>query len=509
MNNKENTSQERQKFEEIRDKYFINPRAVSSPEFLESVRSITKRLSTNSVSCQTESQSLIKPELALFTSSLIERFEKARNFDEKSMAQIHPNGCEPAILANMASTLKNNNIIVREVSPVESVMEDECIDWLNQEISGYNAQDSSGAIVTDGTLANITGLLIAREKLLNSKQKRSRVWNGRDPVVVLANELAHYSISKACSLLGTSDSIRVIKIPVDRERYCVRVDVLKEKISEFKNSGVPIMAIVAIAGETETGIVDPLKDIADIAEENKIYLHVDGAYGGPYVLSRKRELFTGIDRSNSLTIDPHKYLYTPYSTGSILFRDQQEHSLIERLSYDGKPYMFKSSTGKTFKERTANNHGQRKIEGSMGGHGPAGLWAVINTLGSQGIELLLNHNIETTQYAFNKLKGSRYFNVLCEPDLNTICIYPKLKSISSRPKLEKKLVEKTAEALEIERGVYISTTTLPSGDTDKRDLTVFRMVITHPYTEMEQVDLAIDGLHSAWEKVVKEYKEVI
>jgi len=506
MNNEiESNSREQEAFLSIRDSFFVDPRKPINPDFVQATRDIVEKLSTNE-STNNTTQSLPRSNILLFSDQLTERFVDARRFNEMSVGQIHPSGFEPAILAHIAATIKNNNTIVGEVSPVETVMENECLDWLNTEIAGYEPVKACGAIVEGGTAANTTGLLIAREKLLISGQG-GMMWNGKEPVAVLSNELAHYSISKACELLGPPGLIKLVKIPVDRESYAMKMDVLEAEISRCKREHMPIMAIVAVAGETETGIVDELDSIADLAGENKIYLHVDGAYGAAFNLSKRKELFKGMERGNSLTFDPHKYLYTPYQNGVILFRDQAEHSLIERFNADGDAYMFKpeKNDGGTFKERTMRNHGKRRLSGSSGGQAAASLWSVINTLGKDGIRLVLDHTIDVTDYAYRQLFGSSVFNTLCEPDLNTLCIYPKDKMILKDMNLEKKLLEETSKRMD-KKGIYISTTTLPANN-ETRDLTVFRLVITNPYTDKKEVDMAIEGLHVIWEEIISEYKK--
>jgi glutamate/tyrosine decarboxylase-like PLP-dependent enzyme len=502
----ESNSREQVAFLSIRDSFFIDPKKPINPDFVEATKNIVERLTTNKCPGNNTTKNSSQSDILLFTDRLTGRFVGARNFNELSMAQIHPSGCEPAILANLAATIKNNNTIVGEVSPVETVMENECLDWLNREIAGYEPVKACGAIVEGGTAANTTGLLIAREKLLIFGQN-GMVWNGREPVTVLSNELAHYSISKACEVLGPPGLIKLVKIPVDCESYAMKMDVLEAEISRCKRENMPIMAIVAVAGETETGIVDELDSIADLAGENDIYLHVDGAYGAAFNLSKRKELFKGMERSNSLTFDPHKYLYTPYPNGAILFQNQEEHSLIERFNADGDAYMFKpeKNDGGTFKERTMNNHGKRRLSGSFGGQASASLWSVINTLGKDGIKLVLDHTIDVTDYAYKQLFGSNLFNTLCQPDLNTLCIYPKNREILKDLDLEKRLVEETSKRMD-KRGIYISTTTLPFGEEKERRLTVFRMVITNPYTEQKQVNMAIEGLHGTWEEVISEYK---
>jgi len=499
MTNKIESRNQKQEFLDIRNEYFIDPTKLVNSDFIQAVGMVVRELSTNNFTDKNIDNSL-PSEILTFADTLITKLKDDRSFNEKSMAQLHPNGCKPAILAHIASTIKNNNTIVREVSPTESKWEDEVIDWLNKETAGYDIEKASGAIVSGGTEANKTGLLIAREKLLNKLNKISKNNQFNGEVAVLANELAHYSITKTCNELGFNKFIKLIKIPIDKERYNMNTVELKKEIIECNKRGMPIMAIVAVAGETETGMVDPLQEIADIANGEDIFLHIDGAYGAAYNLSRKKELFKGMNQSDSLVTDPHKYFYTPYPNGVILFRNQEDHALIEELNDDGNSYMFKPEHGNSFKERTTNSHGKRRISGSMGGQGAASLWAVKNKLGTHKLGIILNHNLDMTDYAYRKLVKSNEFNILCEPDLNTLCIYPKNKQITDDPDLEKQMLEKTSKKLD-EKGIYISTTTLPVDGGRERNLTVFRIVPTHPYTDKKEVDLVIDELHKIWGEV--------
>lgn len=424
-----------------------------------------------------------------FVIDLASRMQNSRHFNERSMAQLHPSGLMPAILAHEASTLRNNNTVAIESSPAETEMEKEAITWIVKNIAGYDPKLADGAITVGGTLANLSALLVARERL------SERGWDGRSTVTVLASEMAHYSIQKATNVLGPRGLITVTQIPLEKNGYKTDTAAVKDKIRDLKELEipVPVMAIVGLAGQTETGLVDNLEELANISNENGIYFHVDGAYGAPFVLSRKKELFTGMDRSDALAVDPHKYMYAPYPGGSIIFKDAMDKKRISALNKDADKYILSELA-----------LGKGRIEGSMGGQGAAATLAVIKTLGVDGLRVILNHAIDLTEHAYSilNLPGSP-FTTAYIPDLNTLGFYPKNQEERSGS-----LVESAVKRLEKETGIYLTTEELPlvneplDSEGNPVRAKVFRMVITNPYTTKEIVSEGIYSLQEIWRKML-------
>ena len=139
-------------------------------------------------------------------------------------------------------------------------------------------------------------------------------------MTVYASEEVHMSIAKAADILGIGrDQVRTIACD---ERQRMRVDSLRQSIEADLREGLRPFCVVGSAGTVNTGVVDPLAEIADVAREFELWFHVDGAYGAPGVLDeRKKQLFAGLDRANSVSLDPHKWLYVPVDAGCLLFRD--------------------------------------------------------------------------------------------------------------------------------------------------------------------------------------------
>lgn len=480
-------------FNHYRRAFFADPAATVDRRFVDSSTRLLHSLVGKDDSDSFPSSS---DDLSQFTDDLIEKMRDSRHFNERSMAQLHPNGNIPAELAHFASTLRNNNTIVDESAPVETHVEQEVVEWLLREIARYDEQEASGALTTGGTLANLTGMMVAREKLI-----KGGGWDARSPVRVLTTPMAHYSIAKAARILGPAGLIETVDVPMDDGGYKLNADALYRKVQEAKEDDVPVMAIVAVAGETETGLIDPLRRVVEIADDRGIYLHVDGAYGGPFVLGKQRELFDGMQDSDSLTVDPHKYLYTPYPAGSILFRSVNDHAYISDFNTGGDAYLFK--------DKTLHHPGLRRLEGSMGGQGASATLAVIETLGVEGLRFILDHTIDLTDRGYRRIVDSPFFTPAFEPELNTLCFFPedeRVKDELKDPDEQAALVEKARALLEEKTGIYLTTTSLPSPEKNgsRKKTKVFRLVPTHPYTETEHIDEAIDSLQEVWDEVVSD-----
>ncbi len=195
-----------------------------------------------------------------------------------------------------------------------SEIEDVAWRWLG-ELIGFPA--GIGHFTSGGTLANLTGLACARASALPAARE-----HGVAPgsAAVYASEQAHNSIARACDVLGLGRrALRQIRCD---ERFRVRPDELARAIETDIAAGVTPVAVVGVAGTTSTGAVDPLDALADICAEHGVWMHVDGAYGAPAAAApTSAPLFRGLERVDSLAIDPHKWLYLPKAVGCVLLRD--------------------------------------------------------------------------------------------------------------------------------------------------------------------------------------------
>lgn len=385
----------------------------------------------------------------------------------------------------------NTNTIVKDVSSSEHAMEHEVLDWCTK-LFGYDPNEASGNIVSGGTTANIAAMWVAREKTIKKLRQRKAYARGQD-IVIVGSDMKHYSVTKAGHMLGDN-------MLVATARSChlkTSTDDVERILKVCGDKHLNVAAIVGIAGETETGMIDDLNRLADLAEKYDTHFHVDAAYGGPYILTdRVRNKFDGIDRADSITIDPHKLLYTPYPSGIILFKNRRDHALIQ----NGARYLQQQGNSGLLGPGEDRNFGlSARVEGSMGAHGVLSAWGTIFGLGEERIKTLLDHTIDLTQHALETVSDSEFSGVLRPlhiPETNTL-----LLGICNSHKYPNKTAEEKALAIKDSldhRGTYVSV-----NESVDRGRPAFRTVYMHPYTEIGDVD---DMLYSLKEEVKKEFK---
>ncbi|HEU4872948.1 MAG TPA: pyridoxal-dependent decarboxylase [Pyrinomonadaceae bacterium] len=220
--------------------------------------------------------------------------------------------------ADLIASALNANITCWRSGPAGTELERLIVIWLGSLI-GYD-QQAKGLLTSGGSMANMIALLIANRRKSGSDTSRRGLWNSGPPMTIYASEEVHMSIPKAADILGFGrDQVRMIACD---ERQRMRVDLLASRIEADVRDGLRPFCVVGSAGTVNTGAVDPLTEIATIASEFGLWFHVDGAYGAPGVLDqRKRDLFAGLERADSVSLDPHKWLYVPVDAGCLLFRD--------------------------------------------------------------------------------------------------------------------------------------------------------------------------------------------
>src|SRR5581483_10781638 len=204
------------------------------------------------------------------------------------------------------------------------------IDWLRQ-LCGL-PETAGGHFVSCGSMANLTALAVARHVKLSDQVENA---------VVYYSDQTHSCVDRALWLLGFSpDQIR--KLPSD-DNYCLSMPQLREAVSQDRAAGRRPFSVIANAGTTNTGAVDPLAELADYCARENLWLHVDGAYGAAAVLSeRGRGMLAGLELADSLALDPHKWLFQPYETGVVLLRDG---SLLRKTFHVLPEYMNDTQRG--------------------------------------------------------------------------------------------------------------------------------------------------------------------
>jgi glutamate/tyrosine decarboxylase-like PLP-dependent enzyme len=277
------------------------------------------------------------PEEGLERPELVERL-RALAF-EQSMYPGHPGflgyisgaGTVPGAAAELLASGLNQNLGGFRLSPGASEVEAALTRWLAAQ---FGLPDGSGGqLLTGGAMANFVGLKAARDRAVGAGV-RERGIRDAPPLAIYASTEAHVVQHRAADMLGLgSDAVR--PVGVDSE-WRMRPDALAAAVEADLAEGVRPAAVVATAGTTATGAIDPLPELAKLCERHKIWLHVDAAYGGPAVLADDlRPLLAGIELADSIAVDPHKWLYTPLPAGCLLVRDLEglAESFASEASY--------------------------------------------------------------------------------------------------------------------------------------------------------------------------------
>lgn len=241
--------------------------------------------------------------------ALGEVFHYSRPASPRFFGYVFGSGEPIAALGHFAAGVLHQNATAWRSGPAAMTLERTVVRWMADAIgcSGF-----SGSLTLGGSSANLMGLCMAREAKAPANQ------TGAHGGVIYCSSEVHMSIPKAAALLGLGhDSVRLI--PVDGA-FRMSGDTLRATIGEDLKRGLKPIAVIASAGTTATGSIDPISEIADVCEEHGLWLHVDGAYGALAALAIP-DAFRGIEYADSLSLDPHKWLYQPTGCGCLLYRD--------------------------------------------------------------------------------------------------------------------------------------------------------------------------------------------
>jgi aromatic-L-amino-acid decarboxylase len=300
----------------------------------------------------------------------------------------------------LASTLNQNGAIWRN-SPAANVIADRVLRWLCQLI-GYTPA-AYGTITSGGSEANLVALKCARDAVHERIRDRGlRAAPGE--LTVYASDQCHYSFIKCLDILGLGrDQLR--RLPTDESFHISRPD-LRQALADDQANGYLPCAIVGAAGATSTGIIDPLHELAEIAAETGCWFHVDAAYGGALAFAPKyRERLRGIERADSVTLDPHKWMFVPFACGATLVRDGAH---ILRDAFDWTPEYLteqRDYTGGAEQDYDLFRYGQ------LGTHrfNALKLWLALKHLGTRGYSEITERQVKLAEYLADLLDDTRGF----------------------------------------------------------------------------------------------------
>jgi aromatic-L-amino-acid decarboxylase len=398
----------------------------------------------------------------------------------KYFGQFNPTPLPIGVWADALSSLLNQNAGAWRNGPTSAMIEARVMRWLC-DLLEYGPQ-SFGTLASGGSEANLIALKCARDQVA-ATIKEDGVRSAPSDLVVYASEQCHYSIDKSVDLLGLGRaSLR--KIPTD-ERFHIRTDVLREQIARDRAEGLLPCCIVGVAGTTSTGVIDPLEDLALIARENKLWYHIDAAYGGPLAFSSKhREKLRGIALADSITFDPHKWMFVPFACGASLVRDGGR---VLRDSFDMSPEYLSEDRGGADVEFDFFRYGQmgtRRFNSLK-------LWMAIKFMGREGYAATVERQIDLTNYLASQLDQLPGFKRVGEVETAVCCFRYLPDSVSHLDGVEQDRVQQRLQQTIERSGEAWLTTTVLHG---RRAL---RVNINSFLTEQRHVDILLTALQRA------------
>ncbi|MGH9936972.1 MAG: pyridoxal phosphate-dependent decarboxylase family protein [Blastocatellia bacterium] len=339
------------------------------------------------------------------------------------------------------------------------------IDWL-REMCGL-PETAGGLFVSGGSMANLTALATAR---------KARLDNQSENAVIYFSDQTHNSVEKALRVLGFARE-QIRKLPSD-EIFRLQVESLRQAVAEDRAGGKQPFCVIANAGTTNTGAVDPLDQLADLCAREDLWLHVDGAYGAAACLSeRGKKLLAGIERADSLSLDPHKWLFQPYEIGCVLVRDAR---LLKKTFHTMAEYLEDT---KRLEEEEINyyDYGVQLTRGFRA----LKLWLSLKTFGAAAFREAINHGFGLAEFAEGLLRRSERWRIVTQATMGIVTFRYVAEGCSESEinEIHRRMVEMMAE----DGFAFANSTAL-------RGRTVMRLCTINPRTTEEDVRATINQL---------------
>jgi aromatic-L-amino-acid decarboxylase len=386
----------------------------------------------------------------------------------------------------LASAINQNGAAWRN-SPSASIIEARVLRWLC-ELVGYDSS-GFGTLTSGGSEANLIGLKCARDKA-HADVRDGGVRSAPADLVVYASEQSHYSLTKSVDILGLGrENLR--KIETD-DYFHIRMDRLREAIEQDRRMGRIPCCIAGAAGATSTGVVDPLDELADIAREQGCWFHVDGAYGGALAFSEKhRHILRGLGRADSITIDPHKWMFVPFACGAVLIR---EGGRVLRDAFDITPEYLSEDRGGADVEYDFFRYGQlgtRRFNALK-------IWMALKFMGARGYAEIIERQIELTHYLAARIDELEGFERVGRVETAVCCFRFLPEDVRSQDgATQDALQQRLQQRVERSREAWISTTVLKG----RRAL---RVNVNSFLTERRHIDDLVELLRRESAKLIEE-----
>jgi aromatic-L-amino-acid/L-tryptophan decarboxylase len=365
-----------------------------------------------------------------------------QNTHPRMFGYVQSPGTPLAAFADLLASILNANLTVWRSAPAPVEMERLTIDWIRQ-ILGFDAE-AGGLFVSGGSMANLAAIAAA--------QQAKGDLSGR--LRIYASSETHFSVAKAAALLGIGRE-NVCHVAVD-ERFKIRVDDLIAKITADLDAGHVPFCFVANAGTVNTGAVDPLSEIREVADRFQLWMHVDGSYGAFAVLAESaRKLFAGIERADSVALDPHKWMYLPVDVGCVIYRDPE----IARSAFAHEAEYTRIIAEKADEAFAFWDYGpelSRRFRALK-------VWMLLKGVGLDALTEAIESNLACARHLESIVKASDDFEMVAPVELSIFCFrHVPMQLRNESPQAIDAFNERLLVALQRDGSSYLSNAT-PGG----------------------------------------------
>lgn len=487
----------------------------------------------------TKQTSLETIEQDFSSASMPQRPEFVSEFADKLLDTLVANSVNtyaPTFIGHMTSALPyfhlslakllvglNQNLVKIETSKAFTPLERQVLGMMHNLVYGqdeafyqqylHSAEHALGAFCSGGTIANISALWVARNKCLAPKPGFAGVAQAGiaaayraydiNELGLVASKRGHYSLGKAADLLGMG---RQNLHTLNPNSQTLDPETVRRFAQAYSEQGNRLLAIVGIAGTTETGHVDPLDELADVAKEVGCWFHVDAAWGGATLFSdTHKHKLKGIERADSVTLDAHKQMYVPMGAGMALFKNPSDSKAVRHHAQ----YILRQGS---------KDLGATTLEGSRNGMAMM-VYSSLHVLGKSGYELLIDQSINKAQLFANMIQSTDNFELITAPTLslltyryvpqfahlallhaNTEQVHAINESLNALTKAIQKQQREAGKS-------FVSRTRLTVEKYGDDCLTVFRVVIANPLTTQQHLaDILVE--QAAIAHTLAEYQQL-
>lgn len=362
------------------------------------------------------------------------------------------------------------------------------IRWLMQML-GFPADGSAGLLVSGGSAASLTALAAARHRALGRlgvDVRKQGVGRDRAKLRLYASTQAHSCVQKAVELLGLgSECIRWVDVD---DEYRLPPEGLRRAIREDRHEGWHPFCIVASAGAVQTGAIDPLDALASLASESNLWLHVDGAYGAAAVLDpNSRSLFAGIERADSIALDPHKWLSVPVECGCVLVRDGD----LLRDAFSLVPPYLRTEAGRGIGNLPwFAEYGLQQTRGFRA----LKLWVTLAHAGTSGLARQIARQIALARHLEQRIGAAPDFELRSKGRLSIVCFRHVPQALAGNEEALDALNKRIMERLQAEGSAFLTSATLGGRF-------ALRAAILHYATTKQDLDTMLQAVRDAAQPV--------